>query len=137
MTVQFQRSFEDSALSHTAIVARSKNQWVFCQEQDKCMILSGRRDASESILGAAERILRKETGAAAFTLIPVCAYTVQKNDPSNIHGMLYYAVIDSLPEHKPASLVLEEQLPVSWTEPALQLPFLNQVQAAGLTRIAG
>lgn len=137
MNVQFYCSCNDANVSHIAIVARIKDKWLLCQSKNQYGIPSGKREAQESTFSAAGRILREETGASAFTLIPVCAYSVEEKGESEFFGMLYFAKIENLSETGRADLALVGNLPISWTDPTVQLPFLEKIQDTGLVRIAG
>lgn len=137
MNVQFYCSYSDANISHIAIVARIKNKWLLCQNKNQYRIPAGKRRAQESTFSAASRILREETGASAFTLIPVCAYSVDESGKSEFFGMLYFAKIEVLSETGKADLALVENLPIFWTDPTIQLPILEKIQDTGLVRIAG
>lgn len=95
MIINFYKAEEidDSALKFAVIAARYENSWVFCMH--KCRntweVPGGHREQGETILNAAKRELFEETGAIAFELTPICAYSVKREDES--FGMLFYAQI--------------------------------------------
>ena len=98
MTVRFYDSVEDSLLKFAVIIARSKGKWVFCKhkERDTYEIPGGHREAGEKIDDTAKRELYEETGAAEYSIKPVCVYSVtapDNFDGEETFGMLYYAEI--------------------------------------------
>lgn len=74
MQVNFYEQVDDKRLRFAVIVARHRGQWVFCKhrERDTYELPGGHREPGESILEAARRELQEETGAAAFSIHPVC-----------------------------------------------------------------
>ena len=78
MEVKFYEQVPDHQLKFAVIIAKAHGKWVFCRhrQRDTYELPGGHREAEESILDAATRELREETGALDFSLIPVCAYSV-------------------------------------------------------------
>ncbi|MBR1532829.1 MAG: NUDIX domain-containing protein, partial [Ruminococcus sp.] len=94
MTVRFYDSVEDSLLKFAVIIVRSKGKWVFCKhkERDTYEIPGGHREAGEKIDDTAKRELYEETGAAEYSIKPVCVYSVtapDNFDGEETFGMLY------------------------------------------------
>ncbi|WP_434309360.1 hypothetical protein [Hominifimenecus sp. rT4P-3] len=135
MNVQFYQSIDDTLLTRTAVVARKNNQWVFCKSEETYGVPSGPRAPKESILDAASRTLKEKIGPSDFTLIPVCAYSIEKKD-STAYGMLYFAKIESFDCDR-ENITLLDQLPNVWAEPHVQIPIIEKVRHTGLMRLAG
>lgn len=129
MQVKFYEQVEDHLLRFAVIVARHRGKWVFCKhrERDTYELPGGHREPGESILEAARRELQEETGAAAFSIHPVCVYSVIGKNRVNesgeeCFGMLYTAEIETFQGHLHSEMerVLLEQLPTRWTYPEIQ-----------------
>lgn len=135
MKVKFYENAEDSILQFAVIIARHAGKWVFCRHKlrDTWEIPGGHREPSESIAETAARELREETGAIAFTIAPLCAYSVTGKTRVNAlgeetFGMLYYAEIQSFEKElhsEMESITLLDGFPDKWTYPLIQ-PFLIQ-----------
>lgn len=136
MNVQFYHSLDDTLLTHTAIVARKNDQWVLCKTGETYRVPAGSRAPKESIFDAAGRTLTEKTGAFDFTLIPVCAYSIEKKDCPMVYGMLYFAKIDAL-TCDTENITLLGQLPDIWADPHIQIPIIEKVKHTGLMRLAG
>lgn len=72
--VRFYDEIEDHRLRFAVILARSGGKWVLCKHRERTTleVPGGHREPGEDIETTARRELREETGAAAFTLRPVC-----------------------------------------------------------------
>ena len=130
MQVRFYEAADDGLLEFAVIISRYAGKWVFCKhrERDTYEVPGGHREPGETILAAAERELREETGARAFRIQPVCVYSATGKNRVNAEGgerfgMLYYAEITEFdPElHSEIERVeLFEELPTAWTYPLIQ-----------------
>lgn len=135
MTVKFYDQAEDRLLRFAVIIARSGGKWVFCKhrERDTLEVPGGRREPGEEIGWTAIRELREETGAERFSIRPICAYAVVREEESL--GMLYYADIRSFsPElHSEIERVfLLDTLPEDWTYPDIQPELLREAARRGV-----
>lgn len=133
MKVNFYETVDDSLLKFAVIIAKHKNQWVFCKhkERDTYEIPGGHRETREDILETAKRELAEETGALEFSIEPVCVYSVTGKNRVNqtgeeTFGMLFYAEIESFESelHSEMECIkLFKDLPEALTYPLIQ-PFL-------------
>ena len=106
--VRFYDEVDDALLKFAVIAARSEGKWVFCRH-------------------------REETGAEAFSLRPVCVYSVVRDDGESFGG-LYYAEVSSFGElHSEIEKIflLEEPLEGNWTYPEIQPKLLEEVRRRG------
>lgn len=130
LNVRFYETVEDSLLKFAVIISRSGGKWVFCKhrQRDTYEIPGGHREPGETILEAAKRELREETGALEFDLQPVCVYSVTGrtravDSEEETFGMLYFARITSLEKELHSEIeqvVLLDTLPENWTYPLIQ-----------------
>ena len=130
MQVNFYEKVDDHLLRFAVIVARHRRKWVFCKhrERDTYELPGGHREPGESILEAARRELQEETGAAAFSIRPVCVYSVIGKNRVNqsgeeCHGMLYAAEIETFQGELHSEMergLRLDQLPTRWTYPDIQ-----------------
>ena len=130
MQVKFYEQVEDHLLRFAVIVARHRGKWVFCKhwERDPYELPGGHRAPGEGILEAARRELQEETGAAAFSIHPLCVYSVIGKNRVNesgeeCFGMLYTAEIETFQGQLHSEMervLLLEQLPTRWTYPEIQ-----------------
>lgn len=136
MKVKFYEHIEDEKLQFAVIISKHKSQWVFCKHKERSTyeIPGGHRETEESILSAAKRELREETGAVNFVIVPVCVYSVTGKNRVNhtgeeTFGMLYYAEIETFETelHSEMECVeLFEELPTEWTYPLIQPLLINE-----------
>lgn len=130
--VRFYDEADDGKLKFAVILARSGGKWVFCRHRDRTTleIPGGRREPGERIEETASRELREETGAAAFTIRPVCIYSVVRDDAEESFGALYAAEIMSFEKELHSEIekiILLDNPPESnWTYPDIQPHLLKE-----------
>lgn len=138
MKVQFYDNIEDELLEFAVIVSISNGKWVFCKhkERNTYEVPGGHREKGETILETAKRELREETGAAQFSIVPVCVYSVTGKTRVNetgeeSYGMLYYAEIESFENQLDSEIEkteLFDAFPKEWTYPEIQPLLISEVQ---------
>lgn len=114
--IKFLDSAADDKIKYAVIISKYKGKWVFCKhrERNTLEIPGGHREAEESVIEAAKRELREETGAIEFDIKPVCVYSIDD------YGMLYYADLFKIEEELHSEIekiYLLEDLPNNWTYP--------------------
>ena len=137
--VRFYDDVDDRLLKYAVIIARTDNKWVFCKhrERDTFEVPGGHREEDESIFDTAHRELREETGAAQYTLEPICVYSVTAPDifdGRETFGMLYYADIRSFEKELHSEIeriVITEQLVDRWTYPLIQPKLIEEAERRG------
>ncbi|MBC6003212.1 MAG: NUDIX domain-containing protein [Paeniclostridium sordellii] len=95
---------DDNDLLFAVIVSRFQNKWILAKHKDRetWEIPGGHREKGEEISITASRELQEETGAKEFKIIPICIYSVTKEDSDNIKhpvstfGGLYFAEVTEL-----------------------------------------
>ena len=137
--VRFYDEIEDHRLRFAVILARSGGKWVLCKHRERSTleVPGGHREPGEDIAAAARRELHEETGAAAFTLRPVCVYAVVRDGgPEESCGMLSTAEItDFDPElHSDIerTVLLDSLAQVDWTYPDIQPRLLEEARRRGV-----
>lgn len=116
---------EDRLFKFAVILARSGGKWVLCRHRDRTTWENpgGHREPGETMEETARRELYEETGAIAYTLSPVCAYSFGD------YGMLYAADITAFEKELHSEIeeiALWEEVPPrpeKWTYPHIQ-PYL-------------
>ena len=133
--VRFYEQTDDSLLRYAVIAARSGGRWVFCRHRnrDTLELPGGHREPGEDIRETAERELREETGAAGFSIRPVCVYSVispDRNGGQETFGMLYTADVstfDPVLTHEIREIVITDGLPDRWTYPDIQPALIREI----------
>lgn len=136
VNVRFYDTADDSRLKFAVILSRCGTQLVFCKhkQRDTWEVPGGHREPGEDIDAAARRELYEETGAVDFSLVPVCVYSVAKENEPETFGMLYYAEIRSFePElhSEIEKILLAGELPTAWTYPEIQPKLLAEARKRG------
>ncbi|MGN0778166.1 MAG: NUDIX domain-containing protein [Aristaeellaceae bacterium] len=141
LTVQLHEQVDDSLLRFAVILARYHGQYIFCQhrERNTLEMPGGHREPGESILQAARRELQEETGAVAFTLSPVCCYSVTgptraQPEGGQSFGLLCVADVTVLGalDSEIARIILMDTLPERMTYPFIQPLLFAECQRRGL-----
>lgn len=137
--VRFYEEIDDARLKFAVILARSGGKWVYCRHRDRTTleIPGGHREPGEAIEAAAERELREETGAETFSIRPVCAYAVVRDDqPGESCGMLFAAEIDSFERELHSEIaeifLLDAPPEGNWTYPEIQPKLLEEGVRRGI-----
>lgn len=117
-------SENNSNLKYVVIGAKYKNQWIFVRhrERETWEIPGGHIEPGETPDDAASRELREETGAEIFSIKPIAAYSVEKDEKITF-GRLYFAdiqVLGRLSDSEIAEIILLDQLPPNLTYPSIQ-----------------
>lgn len=132
LTIRYYQPDEiaDRQLGYAVIAAVYNNRWLFCRQKSKNTyeLPAGHREKGESILAAAERELREETGAIRFTLTVLCAFHVATDDQppaeDSEYGLFCLARVEELGA-LPAGLEMAEvicadQMPDNLSYPEVQ-----------------
>lgn len=129
---------DDNDLLFAVIVARFQNKWILAKHKDRetWEIPGGHREKGEEINSTASRELQEETGAKQFKLIPICIYSVTKEDgdntkhPISTFGGLYFAEVTELgdlPNLEIEKIQFFDNLPSELTYPEIQPRLLDKV----------
>ncbi|WIV11522.1 NUDIX domain-containing protein [Proteiniborus sp. MB09-C3] len=120
-------TIEDNKLQFAVIMARYEGKWIFVRHKERLTweIPGGHREKDESIDFTASRELSEETGAEEFSIIPVCIYSVVRDETESF-GQLFYSdvrYLGKLPDSEICEIKLFDTIPESLTYPLIQ-PYL-------------
>lgn len=127
-------SIPDEVITFAVIAARHKGQWLYVRHKARTTweIPGGHREAGETGLASAQRELHEETGAADFSITPVCIYGVAQ-DGKTTYGLLCIADVRTLgpldPEMEIAEVMRHPALPDNLTYPSIQPALYDHVEA--------
>lgn len=125
----YEKKIDDYLLEYAVIISRYQNQWVFCRHKQRITyeIPGGHREEGESILDAAKRELKEETGALKFELEELCDYSVKSKDKIN-YGRVFVSnitLLGELPDLEIGEVWISDKLPEEWTYPEIQKKFIE------------
>jgi 8-oxo-dGTP diphosphatase len=118
-------------------MARYQGHWIFVRHQSRTTweIPGGHREVGEDISTTASRELWEETGAKEFSLVPLCVYSVDRDEDESF-GQLFLAdvtVLGDLPASEITEVMLFDNMPQDLTYPLIQ-PFLFQAGSEFVAR---
>lgn len=136
MGVQFHSAGEvdDHFLKFAVIVSRHRGQWLLVKHKERATfeVPGGHREPGEDIDQTARRELWEETGAGAYSLRPICPYSVT-GSAGETFGMLYFAEVETLSPIPAGSEIesvhLFDTLPDNLTYPHIQPALTRHVEA--------
>ncbi len=141
MKVKFYDTADDALLKFAVIISKFGNKLVFCKhkERNTFEVPGGHREAGETILDAAKRELKEETGALEFTIKPVCVYSVtgknRLNDTGDeMFGMLYFAEITKFEKELHSEIekvFMFDEIPSELTYPLIQPELIKEAACRG------
>lgn len=142
--VKFYDNTNDNLLKFAVIISKANGKFVLCKhkERNTYEIPGGHREKGETVLEAAKRELKEETGAIDFTIKPVCVYSVKgktrvnENIDNETFGMLYVADIFSFEEihSEIEKIIITDKLEYDWTYPLIQPKLMKEAQRRGLLK---
>lgn len=138
-TVKFYDSVDDELLKFAVIISKHNGKWVFCKhkKRDTFEVPGGHRESGEKISETAKRELYEETGAVAYDITPICAYSVtapDNFDGKETFGMLYYAEIKTFEKELHSEIekiIFTENSVDSWTYPDIQPKLMEEAKRRG------
>ena len=143
--VNFYDSVDDALLKFAVIITMTDKKFVFCKhkERDTLEAAGGHREVGENIEDTARRELYEETGALEFSIVPICAYSVVREDDSNgevseSFGMLYFADVtkfESDLHSEIEKIVITDKLPDNWTYPLIQPRLMEEARLRNIIKL--
>ena len=117
---------------YVVVFSRMKGQWLFSRhrKRETWETQGGHIEPGETPMDAARRELYEESGAKAFTIIPVCDYWAGTDEDSSV-GTVFLAEITELgelPESEMAEVRAFDTLPENVTYPAITPVLFAQVR---------
>ena len=124
------------APKYVVTFARYQGQWLFSRHRDRSTweTQGGHIEEGETPLHAARRELYEESGAADFTIIPVCDYWSGCRTGSGV-GVVFLANVTTLgplPESEMAEVRRFDALPENLSYPDITPILFNAIKEAGL-----
>ena len=121
------------APKYVVIFARMGDKWLFSRHRQRTTweTQGGHIEEGESPLDAARRELYEESGAAEFTITPMCDYWSGCRTGSGV-GVVFIAHItrlDPLPASEMAEIRLFDNLPEELTYPDITPALFQAIQA--------
>ncbi len=138
--VKFYDTVDDALLRFAVIVAKTAGRFVLCRHRERKTFEfpGGHREEGEAIEETAGRELYEETGAVAYEIRPVCAYSVTRTDipgDQESYGMLYYAEVSAFEGELHSEIgetIVTDTLSVDWTYPDIQPELLKEAARRNL-----
>ncbi|MBU5313847.1 NUDIX domain-containing protein [Tissierella carlieri] len=123
---------EDAKLQFAVIMAKYEGKWIFVRHKERLTweIPGGHRERNEDINFTASRELMEETGAQEFKIIPVCIYSVNRDEIESF-GQLFYSEVESLDElsnSEIGEIRLFDTIPQDLTYPLIQPYLFNRIE---------
>jgi len=125
-------TIKEGYLRFAVIVSKYRDKWVVVKNKKRTTweIPGGTIEVGEKVQETAKRELFEETGAKNFTLIPVCIYSVIRDNEEESFGGLYYSEIKEmgeLPNFEIEEIKFVDELPDNLTYPDIQPHLFKRV----------
>lgn len=125
-------TIKEGYLRFAVIVSKYGDKWIVVKNKKRTTweIPGGTIEVGEKVQETAKRELFEETGAKNFNLVPVCIYSVVRDNESESFGGLYYAEIKEmgeLPNFEIEEIKFVDELPENLTYPDIQPHLFEKV----------